>query len=131
MGLKATIVYDKGMAMKMRDSQLSTILGTLIGELDRIEKEPNDATVLKVIQKIVDNNTEFNMNPLETQVLSQYLPKKLDEVELTSIIVKQIQDNGYCTVRDTGKIMKFLQGNYPSQFDGNTANKVIKANLPQ
>lgn len=131
MGLKANIIHDKLMAMKMRDSQLSTILGTLIGELDRIEKEPNDATVIKIIKKIVQTNIEFNINELETEVLSQYLPKTLDDAELTSIIRLQIQNNGYCTIRDTGKIMKYLQEHYPSQFDGTLASNIIKINLPK
>lgn len=135
MGLKATIIHDKMMAMKMRDTQLSTILGTFIGELDRLTddkgfpiKDPDDVTIIKMIKKTVEANTEYNMNPFETQVLSQYLPKTLSELELTTIIHTQITHNNY-TIKDMGKIMQFLKENYPSQYDGKLASTLVKTAL--
>lgn len=128
MNLKETIVNDRQMAMKMRDKSMTLILGTLIGELDRIEKTPSDDTVIKTIKKIIENNTLHNINPEENQVLSQYLPKALTEVELTAIIHTQVTTNNY-TIKDMGKIMKFLSEQYVGQYDGRLASNLIKTIL--
>jgi uncharacterized protein len=134
MSLKASIVHDKMMAMKMRDTKLSTVLGTLIGELDRDKyivdpKNPTDAEVLKVIKRNIDTNIENNINEFETQVLSQYLPKTLSELELNTIIQNQITTNNYAGMKDMGKIMKFLTDTYPSQYDGKLAGELTKKAL--
>lgn len=136
MALKASIVHDKLMAMKMRDTKLSTVLGTLIGELDRDKyivdpKNPTDAEVLKIIKRTIDTNTENNINEFETQVLSQYLPKTLSELELNTIIQNQITTNNYASMKDMGKIMKFLTETYPSQYDGKLAGELTKKALAQ
>jgi uncharacterized protein YqeY len=135
--LKETIVFDKNMAMKMRDTKLANILRTIIGELDRLTddkgfpiKDPSDALVVRTIKKTVEANTEFNINEFETQVLSQYLPKTLSEIELSTIINNQIAVNGYCTMRDLGRFMKFMLETYPSQYDGKQVTELFKSHLP-
>jgi uncharacterized protein YqeY len=127
--LKNTIIGDRDMAMKMHDAALTSVLRTLIGELDRVDKNPSDDVVLKTISKIVDANIEFNMNEFETAILSQYLPKKLSELEITTIVKHQITTNQYTGMKDMGKIMKFFQDNYPSQYDGKLVSNIIKTEL--
>lgn len=134
--LKETIVFDKNMAMKMRDIKLVNILRTIIGELDRLTddkgfpiKDPSDALVVRTIKKTVEANTQYSINEFETQVLSQYLPKTLTELELTTIIVNQINHNGYMTMKDLGKFMKFMVETYPSQYDGKRVTELFKEHL--
>jgi uncharacterized protein YqeY len=129
--LKNTIVHDKNMAMKMHDTKLANILRTLMGELDRVEKDPSDAVVVRTIKKIVEANVEFNINEFETQVLSQYLPKNLSEVELTTIINNQITVNGYSSMKDMGPFMKFMLETYPSQYDGKQVTDMFKTIINQ
>jgi len=129
MNLKEIILNDRLIAMKARDNETNLILSTLIGELDRLDKNPSYDLIIRTIKKIIEENTMHNINPFETELLSKYLPKMLSDVELIEIINKQITDNSYSTIKDMGKIMKFLSENHSGQYNGQTASNIIKSVL--
>ena len=58
MTLKEKIIEERNLAIKSRDKEKSTLLGTLLGELDRQGKNPNDDMVLSVIKKMTEGCKE-------------------------------------------------------------------------
>ena len=89
MTLKEQIQKDRITAMKEGNKEKRLVLSTLIGELDRIDKNPTDAQVIKKVKSLIDSNVECG-NVSENQFLEGYLPKTLSEQELDTLIVNHI-----------------------------------------
>ena len=126
--LKEKIKADIISAMKERNSTKKLVLSTLIGELDRVDKSPTDEKIIKIIQKMVENNKLTNTTE-ENIYLNVYLPKMLDTNVLDEKIKTYIVDNGLSTMRDMGKIMKYLNTDYTGMFNGKEASEISKKYL--
>ena len=126
--LKEKILADRISAMKSGNTELKTILSTIIGELDRISKTPTDDQVIKVIKNIIDANKEIGSDSAlaESKLIEGYLPKMISEEELTSIIEKIIKDNLFAGMKDMGKVMKELSGKYAGMYNGTVASGIVK-----
>lgn len=134
MTLKEQIVDDMSAARKSGNSVQRIVLSVLITELEKIEKtevklrpkgEVTDDEVKVTVKKLVNANIECK-NETENVYLDCYLPKKLTEGELLTIIVSEINAHGYSSMKDMGKIMTHLSANYASRYDGKKASELIK-----
>jgi len=122
---------DKISAMKEKNTTKKTILGVIIGEIERENKNKNILTnddIIKRIKKLVDNNIITN-NTEENIYLECYLPKMLTNDELEIIISNVISDNNLSGIRSIGVLMKHLNENYSGQFDGKNASIIAKGIL--
>lgn len=115
------------------------LLLTLVSDLAMIEKDtgaaPEDAQVVKVVQKYLSTNKEFQgFNPdevtlaklvTEAQVLSAYMPQQLTDEEIDSLIA------GYIAIgaNNIGAIMGNFNKAYAGRFDGRALSIKIKATL--
>jgi uncharacterized protein YqeY len=126
--LKSKIVRDR--IDNFKDIEKRTALGTLIGELDRISKDPEDTQVIATIKKMIEGCKEVGSQEKldEIEIIKVYLPEELTEEELTSIIKSEIEKNNY-VIRDMGKVMKYLTENYSGQYDGKKASIIVKGLL--
>lgn len=125
MTLKERIQEDRKIAMKNREIEKKNVLGTLLGELDRISKTPTDAEVVAVVKKIMENNVLTNTTN-ENEYLSIYLPELMSETEIKDAITPFIDEHGLNNPKSMGLVMKFLKDNYAGQYDGKTASDVVK-----
>jgi Glu-tRNA(Gln) amidotransferase subunit E-like FAD-binding protein len=105
-------------------------LSTLIGELDRVSKNPDDDLVLKVIKLAIKDNCLCG-NLDENRFLAKYLPAVFSESELQIIIDKIINDNNFADdgIRVMGKVMNLLDSNYKNKYDGRMASNLVKKTL--
>lgn len=134
MTLKAQVGRDRMGAMISRNTVKKNVLSTLLSELDKKSKEPNrvspditDNEVILAVKKLISSNIECNTID-ENVYLECYLPKSLSNEELTNIITSEINSNSF-TIKDMGKIMSHLSGNYSGQYDGKVASDIIKKQL--
>jgi len=125
MTLKEQIQNDRIVAMKAGDKRKRLVLSTLMGELDRIDKNPNDAQVIKKIKNMVDGNIECH-NEMENEYLEVYLPKIMSENELAAAIQNATIKLGVDSMKGMGLIMKELQQSFPGQYDGKLASELVK-----
>jgi uncharacterized protein YqeY len=125
MNLKEQILKDKNQAMIERNSEKKLVLSTLIGELDRISKNPSNDEIIRIIQKMVTNNV-ITKNENENKHLKIYLPKMLSEIELINIVTEQMKENNLEGMRAMGPVMNYLKQNYSGQFDGKKVSEIIK-----
>lgn len=104
--------------------------------------ELSDDDIIKVIQKLVKQHQESidiyrqagrdelaNAEQAEMDVLVTFLPKMLSEDELTAAVDKYINENELTTIKDMGKVMKFLGESFPNQYDGKLASTIVRNRL--
>ena len=65
----------------------------------------------------------------EIAVINEFLPKQLDEAQVTAAAKAAIADAGATTVRDMGKVVSALKERYPGQMDFAKASAIVKALL--
>ncbi|WP_086465645.1 GatB/YqeY domain-containing protein [Oceanibaculum nanhaiense] len=65
----------------------------------------------------------------EITIIQKFLPRQLDESELTEVVEKAISDVQPAGVKDMGKVMAFLKQNYPGQMDFGKASGMVRGHL--
>jgi hypothetical protein len=130
-------------AWKNGDNERRDTLRLVIASVDyaRIanKEELNDSQVMQVIQKeakqrkeSIDEFTKGNRQDLvakeelELAIISEYLPEKLTEMELTQIIKDVIIETNAADLSDVGIVMKTLMPKLGGRADGKHANIVVK-----
>lgn len=125
MKLQEQIQEDLKKSILSKDNNKRDLLRVVIGEINRIGKELNNETILKIIRKMQENAIELK-NFTEETILNEYLPKLLTYNELEKIISDIIKINNFTTIKDTGRIMQELKNKHASQYDGKIASEIIK-----
>jgi uncharacterized protein YqeY len=129
-------------ALKASRTELLTVLRDIKSQLVNEEKnnknqELDEAQTLKVLEKMskarkqsIDFFTQGNRPELaekenyELSVIESYLPKKLSQEEVKSIIEEIIKTNNYATKRETGLVIKKFNEGYAGMSDGGTISKI-------
>lgn len=65
----------------------------------------------------------------ELQIISEYLPKPLDEKELMAIVDTTIKEIGAQTAKDMGKVMSAVMAKVKGQADGKKIQELVKLKL--
>lgn len=108
------------------------------GQADGIE----EAEILSMLQSMIKQRQESaktycdagreelaEREEAEIEVIQKFLPKQLGEAEVTEIIDALIQETGASDIKDMGKIMGRLKGEYAGQVDMGKAGGLVKARL--
>lgn len=101
------------------------LISTIIGELDRKSKNPNEAEVMSVIKKIRDADLEVTMTEQiakELDFLDGLIPKSLSEDEMKKIVSS-------LSFTKIGEYMSYFKENYPGQYDGKMLSSIVKEKL--
>lgn len=126
-------------AMKNKDTETVSLLGTLLAEASKANKEPSDDEVLKTVKKFLQG-TEETIEALESRdldaskqhkekaVLEEMLPKQMSESEIEEAVEKAIEQTGAQTPKDMGKVMGELK-QYGQTLDMKTASAKVKDRL--
>jgi hypothetical protein len=67
----------------------------------------------------------------EIAVISEFLPKQMEEAEVTAAAKSAIASTGAASLKDMGKVVAALKENYPGQMDFAKASAIVKALLTQ
>lgn len=141
--LLETIRTHMKQAWKNGDNERRDTLRLVIASVDyaRIanKEELNDSQVMQVIQKeakqrkeSIDEFTKGNRQDLvakeelELAIISEYLPEKLTEMELTQIIKDVIIETNAADLSDVGIVMKTLMPKLDGRADGKHANILVR-----
>jgi uncharacterized protein YqeY len=65
----------------------------------------------------------------EIAIIGEFLPKQLDEAQVTAAAKAAIADSGATSLRDMGKVVNALKERYPGQMDFAKASAIVKALL--
>lgn len=65
----------------------------------------------------------------EIEVIQRFLPKPLDEAEMTTAIEAAIQETEASTIKDMGKVIGALKQRYAGRMDFGKASQLVKQRL--
>lgn len=135
---------DRMKAMKARDEKKKNLLGVLIADACKDEKQPEDAAVVRFVKKFIENARE-NLRILEEaggasiaaedarreiEVLMEYLPSQLTGDSLMEAIGKVMTLEAIEPLpSNMGKVMKALGVHYAGSYDGKEASELVKGML--
>lgn len=133
MNMIEQIKADRIVAFKAKENIKKNLLGCLIGDSTKEDKEPSDLVVLSYIKKFIDGakivqkNTEpsdyeYYKASIEIEILESYRPKQMTEEEIITIITA-IKVSGDTNL---GIIMKYFKDSFPNLYDGAVVSKIAK-----
>ena len=148
MSLREKIESDYKNALKSKEkNKISTYRLVLSGikDLDISnrsgpnKKETDDNDIKKLLKKMVKQRTEsievykkgnrkdlLEIEENEVAILSDYLPKQLDDQETKKICEDVIQKLGATSIKDMGNIMGELKKNYDDTLDFSKTGAILK-----
>ena len=102
-------------------------------------KQINDHQILALLQNLIkqrkDSIESFKIasrddlivkEELEIDLISQFLPKQLNEKETEEIIKEIIKKQSFSSLKDMGALMNNLKSEYAGSVDMATAGKIAK-----
>lgn len=121
---------SKSYLIKLRSENLSdktikTLINTIIGEMDRISKDPSEEQIIKVLNKMYKSNEEVTQTEeiiKEQEFLNSLLPKMMSTEELSGIVDS-------LNFKSIGEYMKYFKDNYSGKYDGKELSKIIKEKI--
>ena len=146
MTLLEQITADMTSAMKSQDKFTLSVLRMLKSalQMEKISKmhDLNDDEVVAVVKRQVkqrkDSISEYekfnkteeveNLNK-EIEVMSKYLPAELSEEELSKVIEEAFNEVKPESVKDMGKVMKYVTEKVGNRADMGTVSKMVKERL--
>ena len=102
-------------------TETRTLLGTVLGELDRISKNPTNDDCIKVIKKMIESNKLINTTEslYENKLLEQFIPQQLTEEQIENIIKRE----RFASIKDC---MGFFKELYTGLYNGQLVSKIYK-----
>jgi uncharacterized protein YqeY len=151
MELRARINSELKDATKAKDSaRLSTLrlINAAIKDRDIAKRGEGDdetvseAEITAILGKMVKQRNESvrayeeggrlemaEQEKAEITVIESFLPRQLDEDEVTAAIDKAIKATDASSIRDMGKVMGELKGRYTGQMDFARVGPMVKERL--
>ena len=105
-------------------------------------KTLSDEDALAVLQKMIKSRKEAQeiyekagrldlaaQEAEEISVINSFLPQQLSEAEIKAAIAKAIEETGASSIKDMGKVVAALKGQYAGRMDFAHAAARVKARL--
>ena len=153
MSLKETIETEYKNALKSKDkTKISTyrLILSSIKDLDITnrsgpnKKDTDDEDIKKLLKKMVKQRTEsidiykknnrtdlLEVEQNEYDLLTNFLPKQLSDEDTKKICEDTIRKMGATSIKDMGKVMGSLKGQYSDELDFAKAGSFLKELLNQ
>lgn len=146
MGLKGQIKEEMKTAMKSGDRDRLKVIRLILAAINQIEIDSRiileDNDIIKTINKMVkqrrDSIAQFSKggrNDLveietnEIAILENYLPKKLSDSELDTIIAEAVSNLKADNMKDMGKVMNTVKHVIEGRADMSLVSSKVKARL--
>lgn len=113
------MIKDKIIELRNKDNSLRTLLGTVLGELDRITKTPTDEQCVQVIKKMIESLRMINGMKEKEEIftLEQFLPSQLTETQIEDIIQ-------HLHITSIKECMEHFKNHYNGKYDGKLVSKI-------
>jgi hypothetical protein len=147
MSLQNSVMTALKAAMKSKDTVALTALravksAILIAQTSGTDSTMTEEAEFKLLQKLVKQRrdsatifTEQNRLDLaepelaEAAVISQFLPKMLEESEVEKVVIETINSLGASGMKDMGRVMGVVSKTLAGKTDGKTISTLVKAKL--
>ncbi len=112
-------IKDKEIASRSSGEDSEILEDTIIQLLKKMVKQRNDS--IDMFEKAG--------RKLEIAIINEFLPKQLSEDETATICDKAISATEASSLKEIGKVIKYLKDNSSSSLDMSLASKLIKEKL--
>lgn len=146
MSLKDRLLDDMKAAMRDKDTIRKNTIQMARAAVLQVEKDNKvtlvDDGIIEVLAKEVkkrrDSIPDYEKSgrqdliddlKVEIDVLLQYLPQQLTEVELEAIVKDAIRDTEASSAKDIGKVMQSVLPKVKGRADGKVINQIVKKYL--
>ena len=146
MNLNEKIKTDLVSAMKGHDTFKVSVLRMLKSELQlesiNLKKELTDDEIMAVIKRNVkkrkdtieefkkyEKTEEIEKNNTEINILESYLPEQLSDEEITRAVVDAINELKPESIKDMGRVMKYLTKKIGTVADMGKVSAQVKSKL--
>ena len=147
MMLEDKIYKDYVEALKARNKQKSDFLSFIRAELKNnaieLKKDKlDDNEVLSALKKQKKRLEEsyammqksqradiLDGLKAESAILDEYLPRQLDESELTTLVEQTIKELGASSIKDMGRVIKEILAKAGASADSRKVSEIVKAKL--
>jgi uncharacterized protein YqeY len=146
--LRIRLTDDMKTALREKDTLRLSVVRMMLAKLKEkdIEARPSgnlegigEADILRMIEGMVKQRQESAQmyrqggaleaaakEEAEVVILQGYLPKQLDEAAAEQAIRAVVAEVGAASIKDMGKVMAALRGQYAGQLDMAKAGEVVK-----
>ena len=141
--LKQTLSDTIKTSMKARELERVKVLRNVQSVVKQIEidrqTELDDAQVLEVLQKQLKQRHEslsiFTENgrddlaskeQFEIDMINEFMPKQMDDAELSALVNAEIKEQGATSMRDMGSVMGVLKNKTAGRADPALISKLVK-----
>ena len=119
-------IKDKEIASRSSGEDSEILEDTIIQLLKKMVKQRNDS--IDMFEKA--GRTELaEKEKLEITIINEFLPKQLSEEETATICDNAIRETEASSLKEIGKVIKYLKDNGSSSLDMSLASKLIKEKL--
>ena len=119
-------IKDKEIASRSSGEDSEILEDTIIQLLKKMVKQRNDS--IDMFEKA--GRTELaEKEKLEITIINEFLPRQLSEEETATICDKAISETEASSLKEIGKVIKYLKDNSSSSLDMSLASKLIKEKL--
>jgi uncharacterized protein YqeY len=146
MGLEERLVDEMKQAMrsndKLRLSTIRMIRSALKNKEIEQRKKLDDDGVIRVIQGMMRKGEEsleqfqlggrmdlVEKERKEIEILKSFLPQSLSQEEVLKIIDQCIEETQASSLKDLGKVMKYVMPKLQGKADGKLINQLVKEKL--
>ena len=145
------IKEDLKIAMKAKDTLTVSTLRMVTSAIKNIEinnrisdgsSPVNESQIIQLISKMIKQRKESadiyresdrldleKKENEEIKIIQKYMPVQIDDNKINSILDVAIEETGSAQIRDMGKVMAFLKGNYSGQMDFGKVSVMLKDKL--
>jgi len=119
-------IKDKEIASRSSGEDSEILEETIIQLLKKMVKQRNDS--IEMFEKA--SRTELaEKEKLEITIINEFLPKQLSEEETAVICNEAINATEASSLKEIGKVIKYLKDTSSSSLDMSLASKLIKEKL--
>ena len=146
MGIKQDLMSALKEAMQNKDTLKKDTITMLRAAILQVEKDGQkelaeseiQAIVAKEVKKRKESIVDFEkggrqdlveQTNKEIEILSNYLPEQLSEVQVVELVVATISAVGATGMKDMGKVMGALREKTAGKADGKLVSDVVKSEL--
>ncbi len=119
-------IKDKEIASRSSGEDSTMTDDTIISLLKKMVKQRNDS--IEMFEKAGRNELVQKENS-EIEIISEFLPKQLGEKETVSACEEAINATEAKSLKEIGKVIKYLKENSSAALDISLASKLIKEKL--
>ena len=119
-------IKDKEIASRSSGEDSAISDETIIGLLKKMVKQRNDS--IEMFEKAGRDELVKKENS-EIEIISEFLPKQLGEKETIDACEEAINLTEAKSLKEIGKVIKYLKENSSSALDISLASKIIKEKL--